>query len=224
MRFQSGFRGSHGVLREPKPVRYRWIAEHQEDYPVTLMCRVLGVSSSGYYNAQRRTLSVRAQRQRRIRDAAQSVYHEHQGIYGSWKITRIIAQRDELESAYRNTVLKAMRQLGLQSKVAKGFKPVTTRSDPSKRPAMNLLDQDFSADGPNQKWVTDITYLPTRQGWVYLAVVMDLFDRKVVGWSIGDSLATELVSDALLRQRRHGEVLLVTQTRMDEPRKLRRSR
>ena len=157
-------------------MRYRWITEHQEDYPVTLMCRLLGVSSSGYYSAQRRPLSARAQRQARIHHAVQAVYHEHQGIYGSWKIAKVIAERDELESACRNTVLKAMRQLGLQSKVAKGFKPVTTRSDPSKRPAMNLLDQDFSADGPNQKWVTDITYLPTRTGWVYLAVVMDLVE------------------------------------------------
>lgn len=90
-----------------------------------------------------------------------------------------------------------MRELGLQSKVTQAFKPTTTRSDPSKRPAMNLLDQDFTADGPNHKWVADITYLPTRGGWVYLAVVMDLFGRKVVGWSIGDSLATELVSEAL---------------------------
>lgn len=111
----------------------------------------------------------------------QAVYDEHQGIYGSWKIAKIIAERDELESACRNTVLKAMRQLGLQSKVAKAFKPTTTKSDPSKRPAMNLLNQDFTADSPNQKWVTDITYLPTRSGWVYLAVAMDLFGRKVVG-------------------------------------------
>lgn len=178
-------------------MRYRWIAQHQEDYPVTLMCRVLSVSSSGYYSARRRPLSERGQRQRRIHHAVQAVYDEHRGIYGSWKIAKIIAGRDELESACRNTVLKAMRQLGLQSKVTKAFKPTTTRSDPSKRPAMNLLDQDFTADGPNQKWVTDITYLPTRGGWVYLAVVMDLFGRKVVGWSIGDSLATELVSEAL---------------------------
>jgi len=180
-------------------VRYRWINEHQEDFPVTLMCRVLGVSSSGYYSACRRPPSERTQRRQRIHHAVQAVYEEHRGIYGSWKIAKVMAQRDELESACRNTVLKAMQQLGLQSKVAKGFKPTTTRCDPTKRPATNLLDQDFTADRPNQKWVTDITYLPTRRGWIYLAVVMDLFARKVVGWSMGDSLGTGLVSDALRR-------------------------
>ena len=127
----------------------------------------------------------------------QSVYDEYQGIYGSWKIAEVMSQRVDLESACRNTVLKAMRELGPKNRVCKSFKPTTTRSDPSKRAASNLLDQDFAADGPNRKWVTDITYLPMDQGWGYLAVVMDLFGRKVVGWSIGDSLAAGLVSDAL---------------------------
>ena len=126
-----------------------------------------------------------------------SVDEQSYGIYGSWKITKIINQHDELESACRNTVLKAMRELGLKSRVCKALKPTTTRSEPSKRPALNLLDQNFAADQPSRKWVTDITYLPTDRGWVYLAVVMDLFGRKVVGWSIGDSIATDLVSDAL---------------------------
>jgi len=90
-----------------------------------------------------------------------------------------------------------MRELGLKSRVSKSFTPTTTKSDPSKRPAPNRLDRNFTAEAPNQKWVTDITFLPTAGGWVYLAVVLDLFGRKVVGWSIGNSLATELVSDAL---------------------------
>ncbi len=90
-----------------------------------------------------------------------------------------------------------MRDLGLSSRVRKGFTPTTTKSDPTKRPAPNVLDRDFTADVPNRKWVTDITYLPTAAGWVYLAVVLDLFSRQVVGWSLWRSLATELVSDAL---------------------------
>jgi len=106
-------------------------------------------------------------------------------------------QDDELETACRNTVADAMREMGLKSRVSKKFTPTTTVTDPTKTPAPNLLDQDFTADAPNQKWVTDITYLPTLDGWVYLAVVLDLFSRKVVGWSLSDSLATPLVSDAL---------------------------
>ena len=86
---------------------------------------------------------------------------------------------------------------GTKSRVSKRFKPTTTQADPTKQPAPNTLDRDFTADAPNRKWVTDITYLATTAGWVYLAVVVDLFSRKAVGWSIGASLATELVSSAL---------------------------
>jgi len=102
-----------------------------------------------------------------------------------------------LETACRNTVAKAMREMKLKSRVSKRFKPTTTITDPSKKPADNILNQDFKADGPNQKWVTDITYLPLASGFVYLAVVLDLFSRKVVGWKVSDNLATPLVSSAL---------------------------
>jgi putative transposase len=108
-------------------------------------------------------------------------------------------QREQLETACRNTVATAMRELGLESRVSKAFKPTTTQADPTKRAAENKLDRDFTAQAPNRKWVTDITYLPTAAGWVYLAVVIDLFSRKAIGWSISASLATELVSDALRR-------------------------
>jgi len=166
-------------------------------YSISLMCKVLNVSPSGYYDALRRADSARAQRQARIRQGVQQVYDEHDGIYGSWKIAEVMAGRDELESACRNTVAAAMKELGLRSRVSKAFVPTTTQVDPNKRPAENLLDQNFTADAPNRKWVTDITYLPTQRGWVYLAAVMDCFSRRIVGWSLGDSLATELVSDAL---------------------------
>ena len=118
---------------------------------------------------------------------------------GSLKIVDQLQKRDDLESACRNTVAAAMQEMGLKSKVSKAFKPTTTQVDPTKQPAENRLDRNFTAAAPNRKWVTDITYLSTAQGWVYLAVVMDLFSRKVVGWSIGDSLATRLVRDALRR-------------------------
>ena len=90
-----------------------------------------------------------------------------------------------------------MQELGLKSKVLKRFGPTTTVVDPNRKPADNLLDQVFEVDQPNRKWVTDITHLPTEDGWVYLAAVLDLFSRKIVGWAISDSLATTLVSDAL---------------------------
>jgi len=178
-------------------MKYAWIQEHRDSFPVAVMCQVLQVSPSGYYDSVDREPSKRTRRHERIKQAVQRVHAESYGIYGSAKIADRLQQGDELESACRNTVATAMRELGIKSRVSKSFTPTTTKSDPSKRPAENKLDRDFTAKAPNRKWVTDITYLPTATGWVYLAVVLDLFGRKVVGWSIGTSLATELVSNAL---------------------------
>jgi putative transposase len=180
-------------------VKYAWITRHRDLYPIVLMCRLLAVSKAGYYDARSRKPSARAQRRERIHAAVRAVHAQSQAVYGSTKIARELTRRDDLERACRNTVARAMRQMGLASRVAKAFTPTTTKSDPTKRPAANLLDRDFAAERPNQKWVTDVTYLPTRAGWAYLAVVVDLFSRKVVGWSISDSLATPLVAAALRR-------------------------
>lgn len=90
-----------------------------------------------------------------------------------------------------------MRDLGLKSRISKNFTPRTTQSDSSKKPAPNILDQNFEATASDQKWVTDITYLAVEGGWVYLAVVLDLFSRKVIGWAISESLARPLVNGAL---------------------------
>jgi putative transposase len=177
-------------------VKYAWI-KGQDSFSIAAMCRVMGVSKSGYYKSLQPVTSKRALRTRRIHQDIQKVYDESHQIYGSYKIADQMQKDDELESACRNTVAKAMNELGLKSKVSKTFKPTTTVSDSSKTPAPNVLNQDFKADAPNRKWVTDITYLPIAQGWVYLAVVLDLFSRKVVGWSLSASLATPLVSDAL---------------------------
>lgn len=105
-----------------------------------------------------------------------------------------------------------MQELGLKSRAARGFTPTTPQADPRRPPADNVLDCQLTATRPNQKWVTDITYLLTNQGWVYLAVVLDLFSRKVVGWAMSTSLATPLVSEALRRaiesrRPRRGELL-----------------
>jgi putative transposase len=193
-------------------VKYAWIKEHRDSFPVAIMCDVLRVSPSGYYASLDRAPSKRATRHERIKQSVAQVHAESYGIYGSLKIVDQLRKRDDLESACRNTVAAAMQELGLKSKVSKAFKPTTTQADPTKQPAENRLDRNFTAAAPNRKWVTDITYLPTARGWVYLAVVLDLFGRKVVGWSIGDSLATGLVSDALRQaiesRRPEGKALL----------------
>ena len=176
------------------------------------MCDVLNVSPSGYYDSIDRPPSDRSKRHERIRQAVEQVHAEPNGIYGSKKVAKELRQRDDMQSACRNTVASAMREMGLKSRVCKRFKPTTTQSDPTKQPAENKLDHDFTADAPNRRWVTDITYLATAAGWAYLAAVADLFSRMVVGWPIGISLATELVSDALRcaieRRRPDGRRLL----------------
>jgi putative transposase len=193
-------------------VKYAWINQHRDSFPVAVMCDVLNVSPSGYYDSIDRAPSNRQKRHERIQQAVEQVHAESYGIYGSQKVAEVLQQREDMESACRNTVAAAMREMGLKSRVCKRFTPTTTQSDPTKQPADNTLDRDFTADAPNRKWVTDITYLATAAGWVYLAAVVDLFSRKVVGWSIGTSLATELVSDALRcaieRRRPDGKRLL----------------
>jgi len=178
-------------------VKYAWINEHRDSFPISVQCDVFEVSTSGYYESLQRKPGPRAQRHQRIQQAVQQVHAESHGAYGSIKIAKVLRERDDLESACRNTVAATMQELGLASCVSKAFRPTTTQADPLKQPAENTLDQDFTAHEPNRKWVTDITYLFTAAGWVYLAVVMDLFSRKVVGWSISTSLATDLVCDAL---------------------------
>jgi putative transposase len=178
-------------------VTYAWIHQHRDSFPVVLLCEVFAVSKSGYYASIDRPMSPRARRHERIQVAVAQVHARSHGIYGSLKISQALAQQDELELACRNTVATAMRELGLKSRVTKSFTPTTTQADPTKQPAPNKLNRDFTAPAPNRKWVTDITYLLTAEGWVYLAVVLDLFSRKVVGWSLQRSLETTLVAEAL---------------------------
>ncbi len=178
-------------------MKYAWITDHRDSFPVSAMCDVLDVSSSGYYDSIDRPPSARAERHERIKQAVRQVHAESYGIYGSHKVAEVMQTRADLESACRNTVATAMRELSIKSRVSKSFTPTTTQADPTKSPADNKLNRDFTADVPNRKWVTDITYLWTEAGWVYLAVVIDLFSRKAIGWSIGSSLQTQLVSDAL---------------------------
>ena len=158
------------------------------------MCDVLNVSPSGYYDSLERPPSDRAKRHERIQQAVEQVHAESHGIYGSYKVAEVLQKREDLETACRNTVAAAMREMGLKSRICRRFKPTTTQTDPTKQPAENKLDRNFTAKAPNRKWVTDITYLATAAGWVYLAAVVDLFSRKVVGWSISASLETELVT------------------------------
>ena len=178
-------------------MKYAWIKEQRGVYSVVRLCRAMQVSKSGFYSWLNSAPSPRRKRTALIREAVAEVYHQSNCIYGSYKIAEKLKSDERLETACRNTVAKAMQDLGIKSRVSRKFKPTTTVSDPTKKPAPNILAQDFKADAPNRKWVADITYLPTLTGWVYLAVVIDLFSRKVVGWEMSNRLTTPLVTGAL---------------------------
>ena len=129
-------------------MKYAWIRAHCDSFSVAAMCRSLRVSTSGYYKWLNRKPSPRAERSKRIRDAVRQVHTESHQIYGSYKIADRLRQDDQLESACRNTVARAMREMGLKSRVSRKFKPTTTITDPAKKAAPNLLDQVFSAEAP----------------------------------------------------------------------------
>ena len=162
-------------------MRYACIARRRNQYPVDLMCQLLAVSRSGYYAWRSRPESQRAQEDRRLLVAIKRIHTASGGVYGS---PRIWAELKE--EGYRcglNRVARLMHRASLVGCPKRRFK-VTTERDPAHPVADNLLKQDFSASRPNQYWAADITYISTHQGWLYLAVVMDLYSRRIVGWSM----------------------------------------
>ena len=175
-------------------MRYICIDRRRSQYPVTMMCRVLKVSRSGYYAWQVRPESERAKTDRQLTGVIRRLHTESKGVYGSPKITEDL--RDEGYRHGRHKVARLMRIAELRGCPKRRFR-VTTQRDPSHPVAENLLDQDFTAEVPNQRWAADITYISTNQGWLYLAVVMDLYSRRIVGWSMSRWINRHLVIDAL---------------------------
>lgn len=159
------------------------------------MCKVLGVSRSGYYKW--RSTSPGEQEKRRDELARRIVHHykESHGLYGSPKITHLL--RREGQKVTVKTVGRIMRKLGIRSRTVKKFRVNTTDSNHSLPVAPNLLNQDFTTYAPNKVWVADITYIRTAQGRMYLASVLDLFTKKIVGWKLSDRMTTDLVKEAL---------------------------
>lgn len=170
------------------------IRRHQENHAVVLMCRVLTVSRSGYYDWRSRAPSARAQANRGLTDDIRRIHAEHKGRSGAPRITAQL--RTEGQGVGRKRVARLMRAEGLRAKAARKYK-ATTNSNHNLPVAPNLLEQDFSATAPNQKWVSDITYIATDEGWLYLAVALDLYARRVVGWSMSERMTAKLVCDAL---------------------------
>ena len=158
------------------------------------MCRVLGVSSSGYYRWRHRRPSKRQVQNEQLLGQIQMVYqHSHQ-TYGSPKIQHALRQQGV--HCGRHRIMRLMRQAGLVAKRQRAFKR-TTNTDATHRYAPNQLQQRFVATRPNQVWLADLTYIATQEGWLYLAAVLDLYSRRIVGWAMDDRMTDSLTQRAL---------------------------
>jgi putative transposase len=177
-------------------VRFAWIQSHENDGPIELLCEVLNVTRGGYYDWIRQPdLTPIQQRGEELLGRIRLVHESSRQTYGSPRVTA------ELNAGgmkvCRNTVAKWMRRSGLRPRRRRKFVPTTTDSNHGFPIAPNRLDRDFAASAPNRKWVCDLTYIWTDQGWLYLATVMDLYSRRIVGWSMQDHLCASLTSQAL---------------------------
>ena len=168
---------------------------HRAEFPLAAMCRVLGLSPSGYYAWLRRPASARARRDDELQDKIQAIWTGSGETYGRPRIHA--ALRAEGERVGQKRVGRLMRAMGIEGATRRRFKTATTKRDTEARPAPDLVRRDFSASGPDRLWVADITYVPTWAGWLYLAVVLDVWSRRVVGWAMATHMRTELVEAAL---------------------------
>jgi len=178
------------------------IQQHEQQFTVGLMCRLLAVSRGGYYQWKKRSPSKRSQTREALAAEVQRVFEDESARAGSPRIAKRL--NDEGHRASRHTVAKIMKTQGWRAKARKKYK-ATTHSNHTLPVAPNLLAQNFEADAPNQKWVSDITYIWTDEGWLYLAVVLELYSRRVIGWTIAERMTAKLVCDALIMAlwRRH---------------------
>ena len=174
-------------------MRYAWIKANAKHFAVAQMCETLKVSLSGYYESLKRCPSQQKLKRKNIAQEIARSYFESNRIYGYRKVHDDLLE-DNIECC-SETVRRIMLDIGLHSRVKRKF-VVTTDSGHSFKIADNILNRNFTADCPNQKWAADITYIPTKSGWLYLAVVMDLFSRRIVGWATSKNIDSELVQRA----------------------------
>jgi putative transposase len=175
-------------------VIFEFVAAEKAEHSIKTMCRVLGVSRSGFHAWASRSPSAQTVADAALTERIQAIHARNRMVYGAPRIW--LDLRDEGARVGRKRVERLMRQAGISGLVEKKYKKTTVRV-PGVRVADDLLDRDFTATGPDQRWVADITYLRTWEGWLYLVAVQDLFSRRIVGWAMADHMRTELVVDAL---------------------------
>ena len=190
-------------------MRFAFVRDHQAEFPVEVMCAVLGVSRSGYYAWRDRPPGQAAVRRERLAEQIRTVHEEARSVYGSPRVHRELQARGV--ACCENTVARLMRQHGIRSKAVRRFVARTTDSRHDRPVADNVLAREFDPDRPDTAWAADITYIPTAEGWLYLAAVIDLCSRKVVGWATADHLRADLPLEALRMALTHrkpaGELL-----------------
>jgi len=189
-------------------VKFAFVAAQLVAFPVTVICRVLGVSPSGYYAWAERGASVRSQRDRDLGAKVRAAHRASKGRYGSPRVHAEL--RAAGEKVGRKRIARLMKQAHLEGRKRRRFRK-TTDSNHRLPIAPNLLQRNFTATAPNQAWVTDITFLWTEQGWLYLAAILDLFSRRVVGWATSPNVDRHLALAALraaLQERRPSEGLV----------------
>ena len=183
--------------RESDPISKEssgFVKVNQADYPITTMCRLLGVSTSGYYAWVDRGPSTRDEANARLLETINGIHQQSRRTYGAPRITAEL--REEGHLVGKNRVARLMKVAGIEG-VSRRRKTRTTLRGQDSRPAPDLVERNFQVSRPNRLWVADITYVPSWAGFVYLAVVVDAFSRRVVGWSLRNDLKTRLVTDAL---------------------------
>jgi putative transposase len=177
-------------------VKYAWIEEHRQIYATTMMCELLSVSRSGLNAARVRTPSKRSREDKQMVEQIRVGHRKHRGCYGRRRMTPEISEARG-QPVNHKRIARLMREHGLQSHKRRRRRVVTTDSKHAHPVAPNVLQRDFEAAAPNQKWLADITYIATDEGWLYLALVLDLHARKLVGWAMSEAMPQELTLQAL---------------------------
>src|SRR5829696_4940828 len=176
-------------------MRYAYIREHRQEFSVKRMCQLLGVTRSGYYAWQTEQVGPRELENRVLVEQIRVEYKLSRQTYGSPRIWVSLVRKGK--ACGRHRVARLMRREGIHPPKRHRRYPVTTQRQPGIIPAPNRLNQDFSATTINTKWVSDFTYIDTAEGWLYLAIILDLFSRKVIGWAMSAQMNTALVETAL---------------------------
>jgi transposase InsO family protein len=174
-------------------MRFQFIEAEKANHSVALLCRVLQVTRAGFYAQAKRPTSPRARREHELKAMVREVFQDSRGRYGSPRVHAELKAQDQPVS--RKRVARLMRAQGLMARPRRRFVH-TTKADAASEPAPNLVARNFRVAEPNRVWAGDITYLPTREGWLYLAVMLDLYSRRVVGWATSESIDHELVCNA----------------------------